>query len=291
MNSSQGKAVTGRRGLLPGRSWRSLIGARRGRCGAILAALLGLWLGAAGCRPLSAIPQEELIANAVRAAQKGRCPAPQPGTLQDITGTPAGPYYIHHPDQTTDHTPTVLFLPGGAGTQKIARDYIWKNWLARGQRLNEVRVVIPYVPDRSHMTKKESLRTLLILEEVLACYGGKHERVQLAGTSNGGRHAFYLMTLVPQRFASLLGAPGVFPKKTDDAVVAAALRERAVYNGVGAEDQDWKPEVKATHERLLRLGARSVYVEFPGQGHILNEQFDPSPFFDFWLGGPAPSPN
>lgn len=288
MNATCWEAARWGARLLPGFPCRFRNGSGIGMA---LAALLGLALGnTAGCRPLYEVPQEELMAKAVRAAAQGRCPPPMVGTLQDIDATPAAPYFIHHPEKTTDQTPTVLFLPGGAGTRTIARDYIWKNWLARGRRLNEVRVIIPYVPDRSHMTKKESLRTLEILEEVLACYGGKHERVQLAGTSNGGRHAFNLMTLLPQRFASLLGAPGVFPKKLDDAQLAAALRERAVYNGVGAQDDDWKPEVKATHERLTRLGARSVYVEFPGQGHILNEQFDPSPFFDFWLDGPLPTP-
>jgi predicted esterase len=252
--------------------------------------VLLLLVGSFGCqRPITAVPQRELVAQAVRAAAEKGCAARLTGMLQDVVGTSASPYFIYHPDQSTDETPTVIFLPGGAGTRTIARDFIWKNWLSRGRRLNEVRVVIPYVEDGSRMTREEAGRTLRILEEVLVCYGGARSRVHLAGTSNGGRHAFHLMATTPGRFASLLGAPGVFPPETDDARLTKALRDRPVYNGVGAEDGDWKPMVQATQQRLERLGVRSLYVEFPGQGHIVNEQFDPSGFFDFWLDGPQPA--
>lgn len=253
---------------------------------------LALWLvvGSLGCqRPLTEVPQRELVAQAVQAAAEKGCAARLTGMLQDVVGTAASPYFIYHPEQPTDETPTVIFLPGGAGTRTIARDFIWKNWLSRGRRLSEVRVVIPYVADGSRMTREEAGRTLRILEEVLACYGGARARVHLAGTSNGGRHAFYLMATTPGRFASLLGAPGVFPAETGDALLAKALQGRPVYNGVGAEDGDWKPMVQATQQRLEHLGVRSVYVEFPGQGHIVNEQFDPSGFFEFWLDGSPPA--
>lgn len=250
-------------------------------------AALGLWLGLAGCSHSPTIlPESELATQAARAAAQGRCPPMTPGSLQDVTDSPAAPYFVHHPEKPGDDTPTVLFLPGGAGTRTIARDFIWKNWLARGRRLAEVRVIIPYVPDRSHMTRAEAVRTLRIREEALACFGGKRERVQLGGTSNGGRHAYFLMTAAPERFASLLGAPGVFPQKLGDERLAAALRSRPVYNGVGAADPDWKPEVQATHRRLEGLGLRSTYVEFPAQGHIVDDKFDPSGFFDFWLDAP-----
>ena len=262
--------------------------ARRGpRSLSPLGATLGLVLGLAGCAHAPVIlPETELAAQAARDAAQGRCPKMTPGTLQEITDSPAGPYFVHHPAQQTDETPTVLFLPGGSGTRTIAQDFIWKNWLSRGRRLSEVRVIIPYFPNKEHMTRAEAVRTLRIREEALACYGGKKERVHIGGTSNGGRHAFFLMTAAPERFASLLGAPGVFPVKLSDERLTAALRGRPVYNGVGAADPDWKPEVQATQGRLERLGLRSTYVEFPAQGHIVDDKFDPSGFFDFWLDGP-----
>jgi predicted esterase len=255
--------------------------------GSLALLLLG---GTLGCRrPITEVPEGELLAQAVRAAAEKSCAPRGDGPLQDVVGTPASPYFIHHPDQPTDDTPTVIFLPGGAGTRTIARDFIWKNWLSRGRRLDQVRVVIPYVADGSKMTREEAGRALRIREEVLVCYGGARRRVHLAGTSNGGRHAYDLMVSTPGRFASLLGAPGVFPDGGNDKRLAMALRDRPVYNGVGAEDGDWKPQVQAAHQRLERLGIRSVYVEFPGQGHIVNDEFDPSGFFDFWLDGPPPA--
>ena len=56
----------------------------------------------------------------------------------------------------------------------------------------------------------------------------------------------------------------------------------AVFNGVGARDSDWKPEVIATHHALAEAGIESVFVEFPGEGHVLSATFDPGVLFGFW---------
>ena len=40
------------------------------------------------------------------------------GALQDVTGTPAGPYFVHHPSEPARLT--VLFMPGGPGTRDLA---------------------------------------------------------------------------------------------------------------------------------------------------------------------------
>lgn len=261
----------------------------RARLSAAGAGLVFAWAGTmAACTHAPVIrPEPELRAEAAATLAQGHCPKPESGSLQEVTESPAGPYFVHHPDSPSADTPTVIFLPGGSGTRTIAKDFIWKNWLSRGRRLGEVRVIIPYFPNREHMTRAESVRALRIREEALTCFGGKRERVQLAGTSNGGRHAYFLMTAAPERFASLLGSPGVFPVKIADEALRAALRDKPVYNGVGAADPDWKPPVQATQKRLEALGIRAAYVEFPEQGHILDDKFDPSGFFDFWLDGPA----
>ena len=84
----------------------------------------------------------------------------------------------------------------------------------------------------------EAPRTLAIVNEVLACYGGDPTEVHLAGTSNGGLAAFALMTVHPEYFATLLGVPGAFPVQDpatiDRAVLGRTLAGRAVFNGVGA---------------------------------------------------------
>jgi hypothetical protein len=94
------------------------------------------------------------------------------------------------------------------------------------------------------------------------------------------------MVAHPTYFATLLGAPGAFPVPDPAAVAPAAwhraLHGRAVFNGVGSHDAEWKPEVIATHNALAAAGIESVYVEFPDQGHVTNAAFDPAILFDFW---------
>jgi predicted esterase len=146
------------------------------------------------------------------------------------------------------------------------------------------RVVIPYSPDADFID--EANRTFGILNEVLWCYGGDPAKVHLAGASNGGLAAFALMIAKPEHFATLLGAPGAFPVQdpavVDPSVWAEALAGRAVFNGVGANDDNWKLEVIGTHNALAAAGVESVFVEFAGQGHIVSSAFDESVFLDFW---------
>lgn len=200
--------------------------------------------------------------------------------VQDIEGTPAGPYLVHHPNPDSQMAPTIVFLPGGSGSWNSAKR-VWANFVSGDPRVQRYRVVIPYSYAEDFID--DAARTFRILDEVLACYGGDPAKVHLAGYSNGGRAAFGLMLSKPQRFATLLGAPGVFP--TTDRVLlfkALACRSRPVLNGVGELDDGWRELVRETHALLLEAGVDSVYVEFPGETHRLSEAFDEGVFFDFW---------
>lgn len=44
-----------------------------------------------------------------------------------------------------------------------------------------------------------------------------------------------------------------------------------------------KEPAPAIDGRLTSLGYDSTFVEFSGQGHILDANFDESALFDFWL--------
>ncbi len=206
-------------------------------------------------------------------------PADKDG-LQDITDTPASPYIVHHPASDSLSVPTIVFLSGGSGSRKSAQR-VWNNYLSGGAAVGSFLVVLPYSLDVDFID--DAQRTFKILDEVLACYGGNASKVHLAGVSNGGLAAFALMLRRPERFATLLGAPGAFPVNTDATDWAKALAGRAVFNGVGASDDGWKSDVKATHDALVAAGIDSVYVEFAGQRHIVNEAFDENVFFDFWI--------
>lgn len=207
------------------------------------------------------------------------CPAALAGVLQNIGDTPASPYLVHHPSAGVTDVPTVIFIPGGAGLQRNARR-AWESYLSDGEGVDSFRIIIPYSADNEFLQEFE--RTFVVLDEVLACYGGDPEKVHVAGVSNGGLAAFALMLQRPERFATLLGAPGEFPV-VDSAAWRKALAGRAVFNGVGELDDAWKPEVKETHDALLSAGIDSNYVEFPGQGHTAKEGFDKSVLFDFWI--------
>jgi predicted esterase len=206
------------------------------------------------------------------------CVAAERGTLQDITSTPHAPYFVHHPDAGVADPATIVFVPGGPGSRDTAA-ITFERWLSRGTTLGRYRVIVPYAADGD--LTDEGDRIVPILDEVLGCYGGDKARVHLAGTSNGGRAAFALMLRSPDRFATLLGAPGLFQGATDDQL-KMALAGKAVFDGAGELDDEWRPLVEATNQQLVRLGIDATLVTFPGQGHIWDEHADPEPMFAFW---------
>lgn len=208
------------------------------------------------------------------------CEPPEPDALQTIANTPGSPYFVHHPAIYSPTVPTIIFLSGGSGTQRGSQR-AWNNYLSHGSGVEAFRIILPYAVDEGFLGQHG--RTFDILEEVLACYGGNPARVHIGGYSNGGYAAFELMLWRPQLFATLLGAPGAFPRGTEPAAWAKALAGKAIFNGVGENDVGWKSAVEATHDALVALGIDSVYVEFPGQGHVVNEAFDESILVDFWL--------
>lgn len=214
----------------------------------------------------------------------GEC-APAEAGLQDVIHTTSAPYFVHHPATDNPDAATIVFLPGGSGRRGSA-ERIWEIVFAESADSDAYRVVIPYSFDADFID--EAARTTAIVNEVLWCYGGDPARVHLAGTSNGGLAAFGLMTGQPELFATLLGAPGAFPvqdpTEIESDVWAETLAGRAVFNGVGAHDEDWKPEVIATHNVLASAGVESVFVELPDQGHALTSTSDVRLFFEFWNG-------
>ena len=200
-------------------------------------------------------------------------------TLQQVTGTPASPYFVHQPS-ARGFAGTVVFLPGGSGARRSAQR-VWDTFLAGAAGADAFRIVVPYWPD-VEMTE-DFRRTLAVLDEVLACFGGDARPVHLAGFSNGGHAAFDLMLEHPERFATLLGAPGEFAIGTTGSDLVR-LRGRAVFNGIGQlDDEFWHNGVRDAHQGLIAAGVESVYVEFPGQGHGAGAGFPKDQLFDFWL--------
>ncbi|MBI3074533.1 MAG: hypothetical protein HYY84_20665 [Deltaproteobacteria bacterium] len=200
------------------------------------------------------------------------------GELQDVRDVPYAPYLVHHPAIADPNVQTIMFLPGGSGSRGSAQ-FAWDTFLAGDPRVANYRVLIPY-SDSSDLID-QGPRAFNTLDAVLSCYGGDPARVHVAGFSNGGRMAFWFMLVRPDRFVTLVGAPGLFPPSTP-AGQTAALGNRPVLNGVGELDDEWRPSVKATHDALVDAGANSIYVEFPGGRHRPSAAFDETVLFAFW---------
>lgn len=209
------------------------------------------------------------------------CPAAAAG-LQDVVGTPASPYFVHHPTAEGAQT-TVVFLPGADGSRMISAQFIWSRWLANGVGVDRVRVVVPYTADGDLLDEGD--RVVAVAQEVVACFGGDPGRVHLGGTSNGGLAAFSTMLRRPEAFASLLGAPGAFERAPSDAELLSAFRGKATFLAAGTLDSNtWRGAARALHQRMGSLGLRSEHVELTGEGHILSVGFDSTLFYRFWLG-------
>jgi len=205
------------------------------------------------------------------------CPRPEAG-LQDVTGTPASPYYVHQPDPGASDPSVVVFLPGGFGDAAVA-SLCFDLWLSEGDRLGDFRVVVPYSADGDFTDERD--RVPDVLDEALLCFGPA-PRVHLAGTSLGGLAAYALALEAPDRFATLLGAPGTWDPRDEDAI-AVALAGKSVLHAVGELDDDlWQTEVQTNQAMLERLGIDSTVLVMEGEGHILSPGFDESVFFDFW---------
>ncbi len=207
------------------------------------------------------------------------CEPAQLGMLQHITTHPTNPYWVWHPDTDSLRVPTVLFMPGGNGNDGAGQG-TFNSWFDHGEALPDLRLVMITATDGDLTDEWD--RVVPVVDEVLDCYGGDPDKVHIAGTSNGGLGAYDVMLDHPDRFATLTGAPGLW-MYWNPTSVEVALADKAVLNGVGEYDSSWYSYVEQTHERLVGLGIDSHFEVFPGQGHVPDEDFDPSVLTDFWM--------
>lgn len=228
--------------------------------------------------PVDADPADAGALDAA-AERPAYCP-PRGAGLLEVTGTPASPYFVHHP--LAEAAATVVFVPGADGARDIVTDFIWPRWLANGRGVERVRVAVPYTTDGNIVDEGE--RLVALADELLLCFGGDPARVHLGGTSNGGLTAFATMLRAGDTFASLMGAPGAFEVPPSDGALRAALEGKRVLLAVGALDSAlWRDAARALERRLVALGIAATRVELPGQGHILAPGFDATLFYDHWL--------
>ena len=113
------------------------------------------------------------------------------------------------------------------------------------------------------------------LEAGLVPEGG---RFYLAGISNGGRSAFRIAGLEPDRFAGMVVFPG-YPS-VDDESRLADLADLPIRMYVGEDDTGWVESSQEAADALIELGADVELTIVPGEPHIISTLSDGVSVFD-----------
>ena len=200
------------------------------------------------------------------------CP-PATAGRQEVTDTPASPYYILHPDVA--NAPIVLFLPGGPGDRGSA-GATWTAFFDEDSR--GYRIVVPYVTEAGY-PQTVVPPSAGLLDEVLACFGGDPGRVHLAGHSNGGYLAYNVFgPELADRIITITGAPAYFEDFRQ-----ADFGTLAFHNAAGAEDATWLAAMEGAHETLLSKGFESQLTAWAATGHTPGPNWDGREgMFAFW---------
>ncbi len=175
-------------------------------------------------------------------------------------------YVLKTPDGVEGPVPTVLLLPPGPQTAAMVdfglAKYMPETAVGRGYA-----VVSPVAPGGTvfYAGSERFIPALLdAVAEHVEVEGGKFH---LAGVSNGGRSAFRIATLYPDRFCSMTVLPG-FPPAEEDNARLDRLREIPVAMYAGGDDEAWVTRMERTEARLRELGVAVSLTIFPGEGHV-----------------------
>jgi pimeloyl-ACP methyl ester carboxylesterase len=183
--------------------------------------------------------------------------------------TPDGPvtYALVVPEDAGDRPrPALLALPPGPQDRRMVEAGLQRYWGRQAAARGWI-VVSPAAPDGKLFFQGAERAIPALLDHVagrLAIEGGVFH---LAGSSNGGRSAFRVAGLHPERFASLTVLPG-YPPADEDVARLPGLKGLPVRMFVGGNDGRWKQAMERTLERLETLGVDARLTVLPGEGHV-----------------------
>ncbi|GDX78999.1 hypothetical protein LBMAG42_08100 [Deltaproteobacteria bacterium] len=200
------------------------------------------------------------------------CPAPTEGR-QEVTDTPASPYFVTHPEGAD--APLVLFLPGGPGDRGSA-SATWEAFFDEDSR--GYRLVVPYVTESGYPTDVVP-PVAELLDEVLTCFGGDPAKVHLAGHSNGGYLAYNVVGPdLAASFVTITGAPAYF-----NAFLPNKFSGVAFHNSAGELDTEWLAAMEEAHATLLEKGFDSQLTVWPDTDHTPGPNWTgQDAMFEFW---------
>lgn len=159
--------------------------------------------------------------------------------------------------------PLLLALPPGSQNLEMVGAGLGY-WRSGPQR--DWVVVSPAAPGGRLFFRGAEAHIAALLDEIAETV--TIEGVHLAGISNGGRSAFRIARLDPDRFASLLVLPG-FPPEEDDFDALDLLVSLPVRMFVGENDPDWAERSRVTAARLADLGGDVELTVVPNEGHVI----------------------
>jgi len=181
-------------------------------------------------------------------------------------------------DPAEEYPVLLAMPPGGQGTEltlSLAESTYAPEALARGWV-----VITPAAPGGT-LFFQGSERFIGEFLDAHAWIRPEGGRYHLAGVSNGGRSAFRVAALDPDRFASLLVYPG-FPSSEADRQALPDLASIPIAMFVGGEDSGWIEPMVEARDTLESLGASVAFEIREGEGHIMTSLADGVDIFDFF---------
>lgn len=186
----------------------------------------------------------------------------------DVDGTPIH-YKVALPKDydSAKAYPGVLAFPPGAQGMDMVLSTMLRNWSPEAERRGYI-VVVPAAPYGQTFYREAARVFPKFIEQILADYKIRDNKLHIAGMSAGGRSAFHIAAQYPQYFLSLTGFPGYLPDPTPDRV--DALAKLCISMFVGELDTSW---VQPMQQQAADFRAKGYKVHFSvekGQGHVMS---------------------
>lgn len=172
--------------------------------------------------------------------------------------------------------PVLLALPPGNQDERMVEAGLAQYWEAEALARGWV-VVSPVESGGQALFRDTEALFGALMDHIASRVSVEGGTFHVAGASNGGRLAFRVATLLPERVESVVVLPG-YPPQREDLERLNVLAGKQVTMYVGEDDQQWVDESKRTHKRLLELGVKAALRILPGEGHVLH--LDPGKLFD-----------
>ncbi|MHC4989369.1 MAG: nuclear transport factor 2 family protein [Planctomycetota bacterium] len=162
--------------------------------------------------------------------------------------------------------PALLALPPGPQDRRMVEAGIGRYWGRQASERGWI-VVSPAAPNGQRFFEGGERVIPPLLDAISGEFAIEGNAFHLAGNSNGGRGAFRVAGLHPDRFLSLTVLPG-FPPAAEDEARLERLKDMPVFMYVGGDDRRWRERTEQTRVSLEALGVDVQATVLTGEGHV-----------------------